>query len=144
MTMTKNGSTKEKHWPNKILFAMGREDNHLVPLYAHGKFAEYLVYECGSEISDWSDMVPYGELGQPGHGVGLWVWQFVPTGGGYDSYNGDYDDPYIDKGEWRALEPREWHFVQIGESPWPRTWNEEELLETADSQWNFNLRLSDG
>lgn len=82
----------------------------LLPIFAQGKFSEFELYEYGTE-HDW------GEIPEPPH-IGLWVWEYEPYGGAYDAYNGDYDGMHIDHGLWRSLTPREWYFVQHGESPW--------------------------
>jgi hypothetical protein len=82
----------------------------LLPMFAQGKFSEIELYEYGRE-RDWSDSVPSPP------GIGLWVWEYKPTGGGPD-YWGEYDAPDIDHGTWRPLTAAEWHFVQNGEPPW--------------------------
>jgi hypothetical protein len=94
---------------DKILFASGPHDM-LVPLYACGHFSEMELHEFGLE-RDWSDSIPAAP------GVGLWVWEFTPSGGG-PNYWGECDDVDIDRGEWRPLNFSEWHFIQNGECPW--------------------------
>jgi hypothetical protein len=127
--LSKVGSTKPVEKSNKILFAVGHADD-MVALYATGYYAEYLVYDCSGEVDDWTEMVPWPE--QPTNlcqTPGLWVWEFNPTGGGFD-YWGEANDVDIDKGEWRALEEREWYFVRQGECPWP-SYQEPENLKSS-------------
>lgn len=83
----------------------------LFAMFAQGKFSEVELYEYGTE-HDWAD-----ELPSPPN-IGLWVWEYTPSGGNCDAWNGDYDAVDIDHGTWRTLTPLEWHFVQNGESPW--------------------------
>lgn len=83
----------------------------LFPMFAHGKFSEVELYEYGTE-HDWTDEVPAPP------NIGLWVWEYTPSGGNHDAWNGDYDGVTIDHGTWRPLTPLEWHFVQNGENPW--------------------------
>lgn len=100
----------EKIYSNKILFAAGPH-SQLLPIFACGEYAEVELQEYGTE-RDWSDSVP-----EPPE-LGLWVWEFNPTGGGKNYYTEDYDDIDIDSGIWRPLDYREWHFIQNGEPPW--------------------------
>ena len=102
----------------RLMFAYN-SIKQLMPLFAQGKFSEVELSEFGRE-HDWE-----GEVPSP-PGLGLWVWEYTPTGGRYDAWNGDYDDVDIDSGTWRPLTPIEWQFVQNGESPWTSSMNAEE------------------
>lgn len=82
----------------------------LLPMFAQGKFSEIELYEYGG-THDWSNEVPSPP------GIGLWVWEYQPSGGGPD-YWGEYSEPDIDQGTWRTLTSLEWYFVQQGENPW--------------------------
>jgi hypothetical protein len=94
----------------RLMFA-ANPIGQLLAMFAQGKFSEVELYEYGSD-HDWSDEVP------PPPNVGLWVWEYSPSGGHYDPWNGDYDNVEIDNGTWRTLTSLEWHFVQQGENPW--------------------------
>lgn len=83
----------------------------LFPMFAQGKYSEVEFYEFGTE-HDWVEEVPAPPS------IGLWVWEYKPSGGNYDSWNGDFDGVQIDNGKWRALTSLEWHFIQNGENPW--------------------------
>jgi hypothetical protein len=83
----------------------------MIPMFAQGKFSEIELSEFGRD-HDWD-----GEIPSP-PGLGLWVWEYAPTGGTYDAWNGDYDDVLLDSGTWRPLTAIEWQFVQNNESPW--------------------------
>lgn len=96
--------------PGERLMFAANPIGQLLPMFAQGKFSEVELYEYGTE-HDWSDEVPSPP------GIGLWVWEYKPTGGGPD-YWGEYDAPDIDHGTWRPLTALEWHFVQNGENPW--------------------------
>jgi hypothetical protein len=78
----------------------------------------------------------------------MWVWEYKPTGGGYDAWNGDYDGVDINNGVWRSLTPREWHFIQNGENPWAPLIDAEEhenrkekLLNLSADANSFELSL---
>lgn len=114
----------DKIYSNKILFAAGPH-SQLLPIFACGEYAEVELQEYGTE-REWSDCIP-----DPPD-LGLWVWEFDPTGGGR-TYDGDYDDVDIDRGIWRPLDYREWHFIQNNEVPWaPMTNVYEELTPVCD------------
>jgi len=100
---------KQDYEPELILFA-ANPIHQLCPMFVRGSFIEVEMYEYGHE-RDWSDAVP-----EP-PGIGMWVWEFEPTGGS-QNYWGEYDEVDIDKGKWRPLTAREWHFLQQGEPPW--------------------------
>jgi hypothetical protein len=94
----------------RIMFAVNPL-GQLQAMFAQGAVSEIEFYEFGRD-HDWTDEVPAPP------NIGLWVWEYKPSGGGYDAYNGDYRDVDIDDGEWRPLSNLEWHFVQHGENPW--------------------------
>jgi hypothetical protein len=109
----------------RFLFA-ANPIGQLLPMFAQGKFSEVELYEYGTE-HNWSDEVP-----EP-PGIGLWVWEYSPSGGAYDPWNGDYDGVDIDHGTWRPLTAVEWHFVQQGENPWiPLMESEERAIQEEE------------
>lgn len=103
----------------------------LLAMFAQGKFSEIEFYEYGRE-HDWTNEIP------PPPNVGLWVWEYSPSGGNYDAWNGDYDGVYIDNGTWRPLTSREWYFVQQGENPWVPLIEGEEH-ETRKEELEFGI-----
>lgn len=94
----------------RIMFA-ANPIGQLFAMFAQGKFSEIEFYEYGRE-HDWTD-----ELPAPPN-LGMWVWEYTPSGGEYDAYNGDYGDVFLDNGTWRPLTSLEWYFVKQGENPW--------------------------
>jgi len=123
----------------RLMFA-ANPIGQLQAMFAQGKFSEVELYEYGRD-HDWSDEVP------PPPNIGLWVWEYQPTGGGPD-YWGECDAPDIDQGTWRTLTPREWYFVQQGENPWVPLIDAEEhenrkekLLDLNADAKSFELSL---
>lgn len=110
---------------HELILFVANPIHNLCPLFVRGAFIEVEFFEYGNE-RDWDDSVP-----EP-PGIGLWVWEFTPTGGDQD-YMGEYNDVDIDKGQWRPLTAREWHFVQQGEPPWEPVRKEEDDFNNEQS-----------
>lgn len=104
----------------------------LLVMFAQGKCSEVELYGYGSE-HDWVDEIP------PPPNVGLWVWEYKPSGGNYNAWNGDYGSIEIDDGTWRPLTPREWYFVQQGENPWIPVEDGERLADLKED-FAFNVK----
>lgn len=118
----------------RIMFASNPLDQ-LFPMFAQGKFSEVELYAYGSE-HDWTDEIPSPP------GVGLWVWEYTPSGGNYQSYNGEYDAVDMDNGTWRQLTFREWYFVQQGENPWVPV-EEGERIDNLKEDFEYNVKTTE-
>lgn len=93
--------------PSKAVVAS--KDGDGCVLYTAGPHVKSLQEETGTHRLD--------DLGLDDAPDGISVWEGKITGGGYDSFNGDYHDTFL-KGEFREPTHYEWQMIREGQCPW--------------------------